>query len=154
VGQLTSVTIDGVLTREYVYDDNGNRLQFVDHEAGTTIEGVYDDRDRLLSYGDFVYTYNDRGQLSSKTDTSTGDATTYVYDVLGNLLSVTLPDATLIEYLVDGNGRRVGKKRDGVLEKQWVYAMTCASWRSWMAAGRWWRGLFGRMTCCVRRMTR
>jgi RHS repeat-associated protein len=41
--------------------------------------------------------------------------------VLGNLLSVGLPDGRLIEYLVDGLGRRVGKKIDGLLLQQWVY---------------------------------
>ena len=43
------------------------------------------------------------------------------YDALGNLLSVGLPNGDLVEYLVDGMGRRVGKKKNGVLLKQWVY---------------------------------
>jgi RHS repeat-associated protein len=45
----------------------------------------------------------------------------FQYDVLGNLLAVGLPDGRLVEYLVDGLGRRVGKKIDGVLVKQWIY---------------------------------
>jgi RHS repeat-associated protein len=45
----------------------------------------------------------------------------YQYDVLGNLLSVGLPNGDLVEYLVDGMGRRVGKKKNGVLLKQWIY---------------------------------
>jgi hypothetical protein len=40
--------------------------------------------------------------------------TGYTYDVFGNLLQVALPDnsqgAKTIDYLVDGNNRRVGKK--------------------------------------------
>src|SRR5690606_3617584 len=32
-----------------------------------------------------------------------------------------LPGATLIEYVTDGKHRRVGKKVDGVLVKQWLY---------------------------------
>ena len=40
---------------------------------------------------------------------------------MGNLLSVTLPSGTLIEYIIDGRNRRVGKKVDGVLEKAWLY---------------------------------
>ena len=51
----------------------------------------------------------------------TGETTTYSYDVLGNLKSVVLPDATVIEYVVDGRNRRVGKKVNGTLERQWIY---------------------------------
>jgi RHS repeat-associated protein len=102
-----------------VYDANGNRLQLI--EGTSVTSGVYNDQDQLLSYGDLSYTYNQRGQLQSKTNTVTNEVTLYDYDVLGNLLAVTLPDATFIEYLVDGNGRRVGKKVNGTLVKQWVY---------------------------------
>ncbi len=45
----------------------------------------------------------------------------FQYDALGNLLTVGLPNGDLVEYLVDGMGRRVGKKKNGVLLKQWVY---------------------------------
>jgi RHS repeat-associated protein len=41
--------------------------------------------------------------------------------VRGNLVRVDLPDGTVIEYLIDGQDRRVGKKKNGVLEKQWLY---------------------------------
>jgi len=40
---------------------------------------------------------------------------------LENLISVTLPDGTLIEYIIDGRNRRVGKKVNGTLEKGWLY---------------------------------
>ncbi len=32
------------------------------------------------------------------------------YDALGNLTAVALPDGTMIDYLVDGHGRRIGKQ--------------------------------------------
>jgi YD repeat-containing protein len=60
-------------------------------------------------------------QPGTKTDSETGDVTTYHYDALGNLLSVELPDSTLIEYVIDGQNRRIGKKVDGVLTKAWLY---------------------------------
>ncbi|MBE2252773.1 MAG: RHS repeat-associated core domain-containing protein [Myxococcus sp.] len=47
--------------------------------------------------------------------------TQYVYDGVGGLLSATLPDSTRLEYVIDARGRRVGKKRNGVLEKGWLY---------------------------------
>jgi hypothetical protein len=34
---------------------------------------------------------------------------------------VTLPNGDVIDYLVDGLGRRVGKKLNGTLVKQWLY---------------------------------
>jgi len=34
--------------------------------------------------------------------------TDYVYDVLGNLTSVTLPDEMKIDYVIDGQNRRSG----------------------------------------------
>ena len=40
---------------------------------------------------------------------------------LGNLLSVALPDGTLIEYVVDGLNRRIGKKVNGVLVQGFLY---------------------------------
>ncbi len=45
----------------------------------------------------------------------------YEYDALGNLRKVTLADGRVIEYVVDGLGRRIGKKVDGVLVKGWLY---------------------------------
>jgi YD repeat-containing protein len=47
--------------------------------------------------------------------------TTYTYDVRGNLVRVDLPGGDVIEYLVDGQDRRVGKKKNGVLERAWLY---------------------------------
>ena len=47
--------------------------------------------------------------------------TEYTYDVRGNLVRVDLPNGDVIEYLVDGSDRRVGKKKNGVLEKIWIY---------------------------------
>ncbi len=41
--------------------------------------------------------------------------------MLGNLLAVTLPDGTLIEYVIDGRNRRIGKKVNGVLIQGFLY---------------------------------
>ena len=119
--RLTDVTIDGVLEEHFEYDANGNRTLGYNRTAGTTWTGTYDDQDRLLSYGPFDYTYTANGELETKTNRETDETWLYQYDVLGNLLSVGLPDGRLVEYLVDGLGRRVGKKIDGVLLKQWIY---------------------------------
>ena len=65
------------------------------------------------------YTYTDNGELLTKTEN--GQVTSYTYDVLGNLLSVTLPSGNLIEYVIDASNRRIGKKVDGVLQIAWLY---------------------------------
>ena len=83
--------------------------------------GTYDAQDRLLSYGPFDFTYTANGELETKTNRDTGEAWLFQYDALGSLLTVGLPNGDLVEYLVDGLGRRVGKKKNGVLLKQWIY---------------------------------
>ena len=65
--------------------------------------------------------YTDNGELLTKTDTGNNEVTNYVYDVIGNLVEVNLPDTTKIEYVIDGLNRRVGKKVNGTLVKGWLY---------------------------------
>jgi RHS repeat-associated protein len=108
------------------YDPNGNRVSFSDFRGASPVvqNGVYDDQDRMTSYGNATdgyadYTYTANGELMTKT--LNGETTTYDYDVLGNLRGVTLPDGITIEYVVDAVGRRVGKKADGVLEQGLLY---------------------------------
>jgi len=91
-GRLIQVKTNGVETESYDYDDNGNRT----HVNGV-LTATYDAQDRLLSHGDFVYTYTDNGELLTKTDISNNEVTSYVYDVIGNLVEVNLPDTTKIE---------------------------------------------------------
>jgi RHS repeat-associated protein len=116
--RLSEVYVGGTLNEHYEYDANGNRLS-VTRPTGTT-SATYDAQDRLLTHGTFTYTYTANGELETKTDTATNQTTLYAYDVLGNLLSVSLPNGTLIE--VDGQGRRVGKKVNGTVVKRWLYA--------------------------------
>ena len=112
-----------MVVESYDYDANGNR-----------VGGTYDDQDRLLAYDGKTYTYTANGELASCSD-----GTAYSYDAQGALLSVDLPDGRLIEYIIDGQGRRVGKKVDGVLQWGLLY-------RSQLQAGRyvgWVRGRAG-----------
>ena len=109
-GRLAEVRKNGHVISPYTYDGNGNRLSYT---GVGTFHGSYDDQDRLTQYGITTYTYTANGELLTKT--TGGQTTTYNYDVLGNLVSVTLPGGSQIEYLIDGNNRRVGKKVNGVL---------------------------------------
>lgn len=119
-GRLETVTEDSVLTETFAYDDNGNRLS-VTTPAGVT-SAAYDDQDRLQSFGAFTYTYTAAGDIKSKFNTTTNERWEYTYDALGNLVKVKLPNQTVIDYLVDGKNRRVGKKVNGTLVKQWVWS--------------------------------
>jgi len=117
-GRLSEVTQDGTTVATYTYDANGNRLSA--SGPGGMVTDSYDAQDRLLQYGATTYTYTANGELQSKT--TGGQTTTYAYDALGNLLAVTLPDSTPVEYIVDGQQRRVGKKVSGTLVQGFLYA--------------------------------
>ncbi|MCI0536987.1 MAG: hypothetical protein L0Z50_17365 [Verrucomicrobiales bacterium] len=117
-GQLTNVLRNGRAAERYSYDANGNRTNAT--VGGIAIEATYDNQDRLTSYGRTTYIYNAAGDLESKNDD--GQITRYQYDALGNLLGVTLPDATAITYLADARGRRVGKRVNGTLVQGLLYS--------------------------------
>jgi hypothetical protein len=40
----------------------------------------------------------------------------------GNLPAVTLPNGTVLSYVVDGHNRRIGKRIDGTLVQGFLYA--------------------------------
>ena len=124
----------GVQIRRYEYDlgapGNGNRSK----EFGTgdvlLTSAAYDAQDRLLSYGDVSYGYTAAGERLVRRGPL--DSVQTIYDALGNLVSVQFsspinapgppfPAATQIRYLVDGQGRRVQKRLDGVAQGGWLY---------------------------------
>jgi RHS repeat-associated protein len=115
-GRLTQVITYGIIAEQYQYDSNGNRLHTT--TANGTVEGDYDQQDRLLQYGDNQYEYTANGELIRKTNN--GEVTEYTYDLLGNLRQIQLPDKT-IEYMIDGRNRRIGKKINGILTQGFLY---------------------------------
>jgi YD repeat-containing protein len=72
-----------------------------------------------MAYGSTTYTYTANRERQSSS--ANGQATTYQYDVLGNVLGVTLPSGTQISYVVDGQNRRVGKKVNGTLTQGFLF---------------------------------
>jgi len=112
-GRLISASRNGITTT-WGYDDNGNRS----HENGQLVAG-YDEQDRLVSYRGASYAYTENGELASKTES--GTTISYDYDELGNLLRVTLPGDMTIDYHVDGQNRRIGKKVNGSLTQGFLY---------------------------------
>ena len=110
--KVTDITylVSPVILNTYTYDLNGNR-----ENNGS----VYDDQDRLTSTSTATYTYTNNGELLAKTEN--GQVTSYTYDVLGNLKKVVLPSGTMIDYLIDGHNRQIGKKVDGLFQQGWLY---------------------------------
>ena len=86
----------------------------------STTSATYDDQDRMSTYGTATYAYTTSGDLLTKTDPS--GVTTFDYDALGNLRSATLSDGRVIEYLIDAQNRRVGKKVNGAVVRRWLYS--------------------------------
>ncbi len=116
-GQLIQVEKDGAIVASYNYDIRGNRLT----SLALQLPATYDAQDRLLSDGKFSFSYDANGALAGKTEISSGDELKLSYDGLSNLKKAELSDGRVIEYLIDGRNRRVGKKVDGVLKTTWFY---------------------------------
>jgi RHS repeat-associated protein len=120
-GRLLNVARNGDLVSVYDYDDNGNRLSLTNPSTSSVTLGSYDDQDRVMAYGSYEYTFNENGDLTSKYNAATDEETTYEYDALGALISVVLPDDTVVAYEIDGKIRRISKKIDGVVVQGFLY---------------------------------
>lgn len=124
-GRLYAVTTGGDTTARYWYDANGNRTraQFNDD---STVTAWYDTQDRLDSLWTVgqdttrvLYAYTAAGELRQRVVGT--DTTRYSYDVLGNLLEVVQANGNTIRYVVDGLGRRVGRRVNGAWTHRWLY---------------------------------
>jgi len=91
----------------FAYDPVGNRL--TSHRSATH---VYDNLNRLLEDDTFTYTYDNNGNLKTKTDKITLQSTTYGYDAENRLIQVITPTDT-VQYQYDGFGRRIARILNG-----------------------------------------
>ncbi|MBI2394643.1 MAG: hypothetical protein HYV09_34055, partial [Deltaproteobacteria bacterium] len=117
-GALKSVDRDGLVTT-FTYDANGNRIATV--AASSTTTATYDGQDRLLTYGTRVYAYGKDGEVSKIVDGASGATTSLEHDALGNVRKVVMPSGKTIEYVIDGEHRRVARKVDGGITDRFVY---------------------------------
>jgi RHS repeat-associated protein len=108
-GRLEKVWRNDTLISTYSYDANGNRLSHT--SLAGTVNATYDEQDRLLTHGSATYGYTLTGDLAFKTVGS--DSTRYFYDALGSLVRAHLPHGDVIDYVVDGQNRRVVKRING-----------------------------------------
>ncbi len=122
-GRLVDVKKNNVTTATYTYDANGNRtnvsLSALNSKQRVSISATYDNQDRMTQYDNATYAYTANGELQSKSVSA--QTTTYTYDAAGNLMQVVLPAGTQIDYLIDGQNQRIGKKVNGALVKGFLY---------------------------------
>jgi RHS repeat-associated protein len=116
--RLVSVMANGATNSTYAYDANGNRTRHVG-PAGAA-NAIYDDQDRMVSYGQASYVFGAAGDLQSVAELS--GMTFYTYDELGNLIHAHLADGNDIDYVIDAQNRRVGRKHNGALVQQFLYS--------------------------------
>jgi len=112
LGRLSTVTADG-MTSTYTYYDNGS-LQAVLYGDGSREDYTYtvDNLPETLTnrkaddtiIDSYAYTYDAAHNLLTKTDSR--GLTTYTYDVLNRLSSVTEPSGKVTSYTYDASGNR------------------------------------------------
>jgi RHS repeat-associated protein len=100
--QLTGITQGSNTPEAYTYDAVGNRLS-----SAAVPSYSYNASNELLNAGPVSYTYDDNGNVLTKTD-STG-MTSYTWDFEDRLTSVNLPNASTTTLKYDPFGRRIQK---------------------------------------------
>ncbi len=118
-GRLIDVTKNGNPQATYDYDQNGNRTSVTKPGQGTTI-ATHDAQDRLLTNGTKSYSYTLRATLPRST-TARQARRRPTTTTPGALTHVSLPSGIQIDYVTDARGRRVAKKRNGILEQGFLY---------------------------------
>lgn len=116
-GRLTKVNVNGALSEEYLYDSAGNRTYA--HVGGSSFDATYSDADEIRTYGDETYEVGSEGEIKSRS--WPGARIDYTFDALGELKTVTR-NGRVVEYVLDGRHRRIGKKVDGVMVATWLYS--------------------------------
>jgi len=117
-GRLWKVWRNDTLISTYSYDPNGNRIAHITPTSADS--GSYDSQDRLLKYSNSQYLYTPNGELRLKIEGT--DTTHYTYDYFGNLTKVIMSNGDRIDYIINGQNRRIGKKVNGGIVKKWKYS--------------------------------
>ena len=117
VGRLSAVQVGGNTVQTDTYDAAGNQVA-VAGASGKT-RATYDARDELTNWGSTTYTWAPDGTLVRMAGSA--GATAFTFDDLGRLRSVKLASGHAITYLIDADGRRVGREVDGELVAGYLY---------------------------------
>jgi len=106
-GRLISQTRDGTAIGAWSWDGDGNR---------TSGGAVYDAKGQLVAIAGLSLAYDGNGALVQR------GPVTFGYDATGALVSAKLANGHVVNYVVDPTGRRVGKRVDGVMAMELVWA--------------------------------
>jgi RHS repeat-associated protein len=115
-GEVTAAShpVGGPASEQFVYDAAGNRTSTASMAAGTL---AYDNANRLTSDAHFAYSYDNEGDLTSKSDKATHATTTYAWNMRHQLTSMAFPDGTATSYRYDPLGRRIESNASGVVTR-------------------------------------
>ena len=116
-------------TWTYTYDTSGRLASASqggapvtnNHETkGNRITGNTDAQDRVLSQGGTTYTYDNHGNVTTRT-VAPQAAQTLTWNGQGGLLSVAQSGSSTVTYVIDPQGRRVGRKVGANVDREWLY---------------------------------
>ncbi len=123
--QLTDADYTTQTDEDYDYDANGNRTLVDGTESYTT-----GDHNRLTSDGTYTYTYDNEGNVLTKTNISTSQSVEYTWDHRNRLVKITFKNSggvptKIVEYAYDHGQRWVRKtldtNADGTIEESRVF---------------------------------
>jgi len=114
--QLTGAThpAAGPAAESYTYDPAGNRTSSASEALG---QFNYDSANRLMSDAHYTYTYNNEGDLTSRTSKAGSAKTTYVWNALHQLTAIHFADGTTTTYRYDALGRRIEINANGQITR-------------------------------------
>jgi RHS repeat-associated protein len=94
-----------IYEKTFAYDPVGNRTSQGQADPGgtSTISYAYDGRDRLLSAGSNVYSWDENGSLIGRSS----DGSVYAYDFDNRLNRINKADGSVVSFTYDADGNRV-----------------------------------------------
>ena len=107
----------GPSAESYTYDPAGNRTSSASEAIGSF---TYDPADRLTSDALYNYSYDNEGNLLTRTLKAGGATTAYSWNAEHQLTAIHLPNGTTTTYRYDPLGRRIEVDANGQITR-YVY---------------------------------
>ncbi|MBN2441881.1 MAG: hypothetical protein JXJ04_11055 [Spirochaetales bacterium] len=118
-GQLAKVIYPDGTEDQFTYDESGNRIESISN--GIISNYTVNNMNQYEQSGSAAYTYDDDGNMLSKTD-HTG-TTMYTWDAENRLIEIAEPSGAVCEYRYDALGNRVYSARNGI-EKHYIHELS------------------------------